>query len=333
MKKFLSLILVMLTILSMLASCGLNDKKEKEEQAKDAKDAYTRNGEKIIFGSYPQSEVTDEALKAQLNSKAGELPTADNSQAWSKNDYMWYIDVEEGEEKYRGVYFTAYRYCSTWSNSSAEVYQRENGYLTGNVYWFKYEPISWSISSENEDDGTAVLICDSLLDSQPLSTSGVVDYSESSLRKWLNETFYNTAFSKDQKNIIITTAPDKVQDFSGVEEDMIADLKAVKDKVFVQLPPYDVKFTEVEGFLMDKKATKYALSQGVSVIDKSTGICDYCTYWGGVTVRSNVWAWDFEVSSGMSHDEMVQEANRMYNELVANTTSGGIIPVLKIKLK
>lgn len=31
------------------------------------------------------------------------------------------------------------------------------------------------------------------------------NYAESTVRKWLNETFYNTAFSELQKQIILTT--------------------------------------------------------------------------------------------------------------------------------
>ena len=113
--------------------------------------AYVRNGKTIYFGNYPQSEVKDTALISTLNTLAGTLPTSSNSQAWtsygyyisgSVQDYMWYIDVTYGEEKYRGVYFRTYRplnvlYESTYYYSMQEV----NGYYPNHVYWFKYEPI------------------------------------------------------------------------------------------------------------------------------------------------------------------------------------------------
>ena len=90
----------------------------------------SRVGEKITFGSYPQTKVTEASLTATLNTKAGTLPTSDNSQAWTSygyyqngsnsEDYMWYIDVEDGGEKYRGGYFTQYRPTDTDFVSSAE---------------------------------------------------------------------------------------------------------------------------------------------------------------------------------------------------------------------
>ncbi len=67
-----------------------------------------KTGDIIEFGSYPQSEVTDAALKSALTSRAG------STDGWTsynyyiggaQGDYMKYTDVEYGGAKYRGVYF------------------------------------------------------------------------------------------------------------------------------------------------------------------------------------------------------------------------------------
>ena len=79
------------------------------------KGTYTRDGDKITFGYYPQTRVTDKSLTATLSSMAGVLPTSGNPQSWTSYGYyiedgvskfMWYIDVSVNGEGYRGVFFT-----------------------------------------------------------------------------------------------------------------------------------------------------------------------------------------------------------------------------------
>ena len=253
-------------------------------------ETYTRNGNKITFGSYPQSEVTDSSLKSTLNSKAGTLPTSSNSQAWTSYGYyisgnvenfMWYIDIEQDGEKYRGVYFTSYRpYYTTSYSSTGNRYQDDNGYKISTVYWFKYEPISWTILSENTTDGTALILCDMIIDSQEyyITDSGtrMIDgktvypnnYAHSTIRKWLNETFYNTAFSELQKQIILTTTVDNSAATTSSSSNQYA-CENTQDKVF--LLSYQDVINSNYGFsssysdydtARQKKTTDYAQAQG-----------------------------------------------------------------------
>lgn len=206
----------------------------------------------ILFGSYPQSDVTNEPIAETLNAlldtdKDGnidKLPESGEyySNGWTsyeyysgnnKANYMWYMDVEEGGEKFRGVYFEQYRPITNIStisdNSTAEAVtidncnQDENRYFKKNVYWFKYDPISWTILDETID-GKTLILCDTIIDVQAYQdgskTKGTKYYNDrydeyyannyeySTIRKWLNETFYDTAFSELQKAIIIATTLD-----------------------------------------------------------------------------------------------------------------------------
>lgn len=218
----------------------------------------------ILFGEYPQAEVTDSTLKTTLNSLAGTKPTSSNSYNWTStsagvNNYMWYIDVENDGERYRGVYFTSYRHFYGGASSSAnESYQDDNGYYTSTVYWFKYEPVSWTIL--NKSDGTALILCDMIIDSQPFDNS-TNDYAESTIRKWLNETFYETAFDKLQKEIILTTTVDNSVASTGYSSNPYA-CEDTNDKVFL------LSYKELTAYLTTntsrmKKTTDYAKSQGV----------------------------------------------------------------------
>ncbi len=147
-------------------------------------------------------------------------------------DYMWYQDQVYNGVKYRGVYFTAFR--PYWSyQKSAKTYQDDNGYEVGKVYWFAYEPVLWKILSER--NGEVLALCEQILDSQAYQNlcvkgsaaegefyyvgdgSGNVlldangnkvyanNYEASSVRAWLNNVFYNTAFDEPQKAIIQPT--------------------------------------------------------------------------------------------------------------------------------
>ncbi len=190
---------------------------------------FTRLEERsLLFGSYPQSEVKEESVVNALNARAGDLPTVDHSGSWTSYDYytdgsnetdfMWYKDLSFDGEKYRGVYFTAYRKRKTNDPGSGNA-QSGNGYSVGTVYWFRFEPIKWRILSEHE--GKVFVFCDGMIDSREFNALGgdsefehnggvgyANNYALSDIRKWLNQTFYQTAFSDFQKAFIVRSTVD-----------------------------------------------------------------------------------------------------------------------------
>lgn len=181
-------------------------------------------GDTYEFGSYPQSKVTDSALISTLTGLAGTLPDSTDSQAWtdygyyisgSISSYMWYIDLINGQNEYRGVYFTQYRPPNIGDSSiQMTSNQSKNGYSINQVYWFKYEPILWQVLDVVDDQ--ALLLSNLVLDSRDFhhtSSSTVVgettyysnNYEYSDIRAWLNDDFYAAAFSNEEKALIPTT--------------------------------------------------------------------------------------------------------------------------------
>ncbi len=181
-------------------------------------------GKYLLFGSYPQSEVTDRALTATLNRITGNtLPTEEAPAGWTSyqyyggdtpSDYMWYRDVTYGGQRYRGVYFDSYRpSLSKFYHSGVYQYQKDNGYQVNTVYWFRYDPIKWRILTSV--GGESLILCDMLIDAQEYNptTDGVGtqyanNYANSQIRLWLNNQFYNTAFDELQKELIVRTGVD-----------------------------------------------------------------------------------------------------------------------------
>ncbi len=184
----------------------------------DANGNKSDTGDYILFGSYPQTEMTDSSLTSTLTSMAGATPTSSNANAWtsygyyingSVSNYMWYQDIVYNGETYRGVYFTSYRPFRTDSEgSTGNTHQYANGYYTSNIYWFKFEPILWRIVAEA--NGEVTLVCEMLIDSQEFNNhnSYINNYAKSNIRAWLNDSFYETAFNELERDLILLTTVD-----------------------------------------------------------------------------------------------------------------------------
>ena len=283
-------------------------------------DAYTREGDYIYFGSYPQTVVTDDRVKIGLTALAGDLPTAEDSKNWTSYgyyiegevvDYMWYIDLAYNEVKYRGVYFTSYRPDETHRLSkAANSQQDDNGYNVSTVYWFKYEPIKWRILSEA--NGEALILCEMIIDSREYcnfdeETQQTVKYSHnggngyannyalSDIRAWLNDTFYNTAFSALQKEYIklttvkndLTSAnPNSDPTFETRDKYVSFLCEDTKDHIFLlsfqeatnDAYGYNPDMDNVADPAREKIPTDYAKCQDVKV-SKDTGGVGNGMYW------------------------------------------------------
>jgi hypothetical protein len=239
------------------------------------------------LGSYPQTKVTDSTLISTLNTAGGTLPTSANSQTWTSygfyisssntTNFMWYKDIVNGADKYRGVYFISYRpYQTTLSSSTANSYQDDNGYLVSTRYWFKYEPVKWDVLSVDETGGPLV-VSDMILDSRDYyhsESSRTINsvtvyannYKESNIRSWLNNDFYNLAFSSSEQSLINTTTVDNSAASTGWTPNTYA-CANTNDKMFL-LSYLDVTNTTY-GFSSDalrtRQATDYAKAMGVNV--------------------------------------------------------------------
>ena len=219
-------------------------------------------GDTIYYGTYPQSDVTDSlgsVLNAQggtwksYNYYSGSGSTTDGQMV--AGDYMQYCDITYNSNKYRGVTFGTYRpyYTGYQTSTSAITYQDDNGYTYGNVYWFKYEPLKWRVL----DASTGLVMCETIIDSQPYNnyiisngTDGhdhtaywgdsaqtyyANNYAKSSIRQWLNDDFYNTAFSDEQKSNIMTTTLNNNcwHSLNGYSDYKEYDAPSTSDKVFL----------------------------------------------------------------------------------------------------
>ncbi len=184
-----------------------------------------KKDEKIAFGLYPQSKVTDADAVAELETASAAVEWTSygyysgsgeaNDGEMKPDDFMLYKDFESNGEKYRAVTFKEYRPNFTGGlKQKAYSFQDDNGYFPNDVYYFKYEPLNWRVLDPDE----GYVICENVIDSQAFQnymykkdgtlygskdcTNYVSDWAASSLRLWLNENVYNMAFSNEEKDLI-----------------------------------------------------------------------------------------------------------------------------------
>lgn len=128
----------------------------------------------IYFGSYPQTEVTSS------------VTTAIRTASYDKNGDAWVNGV-----KYRRIAQkdTAYKNDDTWKTD---------------YRYFKWERIKWRVLSIDGD--SLFIVADSALDCGVYNTIYTdVPWKDSTIRTWLNGTFYNTAFDESEQKAITKT--------------------------------------------------------------------------------------------------------------------------------
>ena len=324
MCRALSVILALLMLLTVMPLTVV---------AEETETRTFETGDIIGFGSYPQSEITDEELKNALTAAAGSTDKWTSYNYYisgTQSDYMKYTDVEYDGEKYRGVYFTQYRpYYTTGSSSS--TCQDDNGYSTSTIYWFKYEPMKWQVLSYDSTTGEAVVLSKSIIDSQQYyytTSSRTIDgktvyannYEHSDIRTWLNDTFYNTAFSASEKNAIVATTLDNSAystDYSKYDSNSTTDNVWLLSYSEVQKADYG--FVTDTGYDFNRMAagTAYALCQGLWK-DTSNG----CTNW-----RLRSAGGYYDGACDVDYDGCVDDG-----DYGVYSASSGVRPALKLNL-
>ncbi len=350
MKRILAITLVVVMTIGMAPLSGFVGLELPEfgMEASAATITSYRQGDIVEFGWYPQSEVTDNSIISELNSLSGDnkLWTSYGYYSGTGNyadgqmkpgDYMRYKDIVYGSNKYRGVIFDSYRPMNTgyMESNSYSLYQYDNGYYKGVVYWFKYEPIKWRLLDPN----TGMLITEKVLDSQAynnyiLSNWGDVskeyycnNYKKSSIREWLKKNFYNTAFSIAQQNIIEYTALDNT---AYDEAYSVYDSETTYDKVY--LLSWDDVLNEKYGFSSSCNEDTFRMVQG-SDYAECQGLWVYTNEKNNIeNARWYLRSAGYYSQGGIAGSCGVREKGELHNNWWSNGTGLGIRPAININI-
>ena len=348
-KKFkgaLSLLLCMIMVFGAVAVGG--DGIGKIFNGSKAEAAEYSVGDIIEFGSYPQSEVTkesDNATYAKLEAATknwisyGYYSGDGSYGSMQPGDWMKYADITLGGEKYRAVRFTQYRPDWTiYSSAPSNTYQVDNGYTVNTTYYFKYEPLKWQVL----DSKTGLVLSKSIVDSQAYSntiyeygtredgysiywndtahTKFANDYATSSIRKWLNEDFYNTAFTSAQKqNILPTTLDNSAYSTDYSKYDSVSTTDNIFLLSYSEVQNISYGFTDSTSLSETRVAmgTDYAKVQGLPVY--SNKYSDWRLRSAGYYSDRGCFVWNDNYNEG-----------RVCNNYFVNRTDYGIRPAMRL---
>ena len=218
-------------------------------------------GKYVLFGMYPQT------IKAQ-DVTVSDQPNEDGYYTGSDGALYAQVTIEFDVAEYeRG------NMLGNFSDGTTPVQDA--------TYYFKLEPLRWRVLSE-DPDGTLLIVCDTAVDMQiyqPYYTytnlgdgsyyyatneAGEIiydtdgnpvyanNYEYSAIRTWLNAEFYESAFTDQEKEYILTTTVDNsLESTMNLGGQYVCD--DTQDKVFL-LSLSDVNNTEY-GFIDNSEST------------------------------------------------------------------------------
>ena len=301
MKKTLSILATLFLVLVMaftVTACSA----DKDDGRNDNGAAYTASyyleDNYIYFGEYPQSIKADDVTITAMQDSRG-----------------YYL----GSDGYYYVKVTANPYVS-WS---LFTFSTGDTVTSGTVYYFKVEPIRWRILST--DGKTAFILCDSIIANKRYDDSSN-NYKNSEVRQWLNETFYETAFSEMQKEIILITKVDNSVSSTGYSSNSYA-CEDTEDKIF--LLSYKEVTNSAYGFSQDQYEYDTARRMQTSDYSRATGAGIYfgSSYYGN-------WCWWLRSPSinGSDYAHAINPDGRTTSDDRVDFSSDGVVPALQIRL-
>ena len=194
---------------------------------------FSTKNNTVTYGLYPQKNVNDSTLISALN----KLTTPGIN--------GWYL--------YENEYYAK---LSATPNKSFYTFDNGTKIVSGTTYWFKCEPISWTILTNDYVDADDkhlgyYLLSDVLLDARRYDDDYSNNYKDSEIRAWLNNDFYNSAFALGNSYIQTT-----IVDNSAATTDSTSNSYAcnnTQDKVF--LPSYQDYINSSYGFSTSDDST------------------------------------------------------------------------------
>lgn len=288
-------------------------------------------GQQITFGSYPQTQVTDSAVLTRLDALekswvsygyySGTGEPLDGRM--TAGDFMKYADLTLDGARYRAVTFSTFRPARTGGTHAEDSAQAQNGYRTNDIYYFRFDPLTWRVL----DPDTGLMLCERIIDAQPYqatvysdgSTSWQSadasvysnDYAASSLRRWLNHDFLQTAFSAEERSQLQSTVLENDGYNSAYRS------ASTEDSVFLLSwsdalnSAYGFSTSTVANFGREAAGTDYARCQGLNV-----------------QTNGNAWWW-LRSAGDKSHAACsVSDDGHLYYSYYVYNTDEGIRPAI-----
>ena len=196
MKKLLSFLLIVALLVSAFPLSLTSYAEEGEPQTAGQLRLY----DSFYLGYWPQSVVTDSDLIAALDTVPAELRsfgyTYGNASTYihvSAATYSGFVNIQYADIDYNGCRYRKVVSDGWRPNCTLRSFTNFSEGTRTNYY--KWEPIEWVVCQVGDSGVVATPMF--ILDEQPMSYSpdGTLSWENSFLRNYLNNEFYNHAFS------------------------------------------------------------------------------------------------------------------------------------------
>ncbi len=234
-----------------------------ETDGKEDGSGYKVIYDTVFFGEYPQSEVlTNEMIGKEPQAEDGSMYGASevvvDDELYSKLSAAGYDGA--GDTVLEGA---RYRRVASASDSSEVAWR-----------YFRYDPIRWRVLGVHSIEYTdriaecALLLSDQALDVLPFDEDGAGIWEDSSLRKWLNGSFINMAFTEDEYWNDIAVVEEEASDGSFETYDSDTD---ITDDVFL-LSGSDLfgESAQEYGFIQSKDNTFLGAGEDIARYARAT---------------------------------------------------------------
>ena len=292
----------------------------------DADDNPDPNGDYLYFGYYPQTIKESDIT-------VGSSPESNGYYLGSDGEYYAKVSANPFDSNY------------TFSDGTTIV--------SGTEYYFKVEPLRWRILDDAYGDGTALIVCDSIINAKSFQSqvknneddgyNYVIDdsgeyildkdgnkvyannYEYSEIRAYLNNDFYNSAFSNGEQTIIVTTEVDNSLESAGVMSDQKYICNNTYDKAFL------LSFAEIENYglhpqhsgTFDFITSDYSRASGIimEVDDQPLGV--------GFSYTRSPFGYEYGGNYGL---DVIFVSGGTSGNYPANSNLVGLLPAMQIQL-
>lgn len=322
MKNMSKILFLSLFLLTGCGDNGGNNVEEPDDEIPDTSIQLTPqtiitnpefSGDYVLYGYYPQSVVANQRVISELDKL-----TPDENNIIEFQTYEFYV-------------FDGVAYKSMGNNYD----------ISAGKHYYLVEPITWQIAEFN--DNNYALVCTDLLDTnfwnntrrEGLNDSGIYsnNYEYSSIRKWLNEDFYEFAFSKSDEAINIMDVDNSSEScrYEGLSDSYnnIFGINNTSDKVDLpslkEIDEYDMDISRIA------KPTDFAMARGCVRTDFADN--------GYFYLRSpyyddGVWDPSIEENKSASGEyAYVVNPNGTFTGYYVNATGIGIRPQINVRIE
>ena len=162
----------------------------------------------VELGEYPQTAVEDTTTVSALNALGDSAKTGRTFVVGASEDSAQTAHVEYS---YNGAKYVKVTSAVVYDYNSLPEFASGTVPTSGNSYWFKVEPIKWFLLEAYSTTKTAYtgsttnlrVISEQLLTANVMFDAHTNPWNTSNIRAWLNNAFYTSAFSAEDKTYIV----------------------------------------------------------------------------------------------------------------------------------